>query len=312
MQSTEHIAPIVGRAINHATARPTARRLECTTEQYFADNIGELVPTLNQSTATEILNKSPLHAWLHHPKGGGRRRRTTEAMTTGSLVHSLLLDGGKGLTVLDFADYRTKAAQAARDAAIAARTTPVLASKVEEGKWTAKVLREKLLARGVDLAACEPEVKVVWTEPTPHGVITCRAMMDAVDWTNGIVYDLKTADSVKPQRLERSLLEYGYDIQAHAYPRALDLLVPELAGRWVFKWLAVEVDEPHAVTVAHPDGVVRQVGSQRWADACADWARCLSTRQWPEYAESEIALTLPSWAAREQLEGETERESDAA
>ena len=47
-------------------------------------------PSLSSGVARTILDQSIAHAWHEHPKLGGGKKESTAAMTTGSVVHSLL------------------------------------------------------------------------------------------------------------------------------------------------------------------------------------------------------------------------------
>ena len=303
MQSTEHIGAVLNRAINHAAARPMARRLECSTADYHADRLGGgEEPTLNQSTATVLVTQSPAHAWLRHPRLGGARPETSDTLTMGSLVHSLLLDGGAGLTIVDADDWRTKAAREARDAAVAEGTTPILTSKYEEGLQTATAIRQRLRARGVELNGT-PAYKVMWTQGV-EGLpsVLCRGMLDMVDVALGEIVELKTIDSAHPEKCAKHVVEYGYDIQHAAYVSGMETLFPVLAGRWVFRWIFVETKPPYAVTVAAPDGATRELGRMRWDRACAIWSRCMQSGEWPDYSTAPVSLSVPQWALNREME----------
>src|SRR5438132_1009339 len=105
-----------GKALSERSGGMTARFLDCTQAEYFADPCEQ--PSLSVSIATELILRSPLHAWQIHPRLGGLRRPTTEAMENGTLIHALLLGKGENrIAVLDVKDFRTNAAKEARDAA---------------------------------------------------------------------------------------------------------------------------------------------------------------------------------------------------
>lgn len=303
MQSTEHIGDVLNRAINHAAARPFARRLECSTADYHADKLGgDEPPTLNQSTATVLVTQSPAHAWMRHPRLGGARPETSDALTTGSLVHALLLDGGAGVTIVDADDWRTKAAREARDAAVADGSTPILASKYEAGVKTANAIRQRLHARGVEMTGT-PGVKLLWTQGV-EGLpsVLCRGMLDLLDERTGTIWELKTIDSAHPEKCAKHVIEYGYDIQHAAYVSAANTGWPHMAGRWRFVWVFVETSEPYAVTIATPDGATRELGRMRWDRACSIWSRCMQSGEWPDYSTAPVSLSVPQWAINREVE----------
>src|SRR5262245_31717991 len=100
------------------------RVLNCTIEQYHADPCE--TPSLSHSVAHELINKSPLHSWMRHPRLGGQHKKETKEMDRGSLVHALLLGAGKPIVIIKADDWRTKASQQDRDYAREQGHIPVL------------------------------------------------------------------------------------------------------------------------------------------------------------------------------------------
>jgi hypothetical protein len=100
---------------------PFARLLDCSKEQYHADPTE--VPSLSYSVAKILLTESPMHAYYYHPRLGGHVREQTKAMGKGQVIHKLLLGIGADIVVVRADNFRTKAAQELRDAAIAAGKT---------------------------------------------------------------------------------------------------------------------------------------------------------------------------------------------
>src|SRR5882672_6742571 len=94
-------------------------------EKYHADPAPS--PSLSSSLAAVLLSQSPRHAWRMHPKLNPRYEAEESArFDLGSAAHALLLEGNNQMEVLDFPDYRTKAAQTGRDEARARGKFPVL------------------------------------------------------------------------------------------------------------------------------------------------------------------------------------------
>ena len=50
------------------------------------------VPSLSSSIARKLINESPAHAYLAHPKLGKGPNESTNSLSLGSLVHSLMDD----------------------------------------------------------------------------------------------------------------------------------------------------------------------------------------------------------------------------
>ena len=273
-----------------------ARRLDCDVASYHADPCEE--PSLSQSTAAILVNRSPLHAWQQHPRLGGTRR-SSGAMDTGTLIHSLVLGkGGEKVCVIDVDSFRTKAAKEERDAALAEGKVVMKAAEYAEAEGVATAIIERLASYGINLDAGEQEVKVEWRE----GDVLCRGMLDALDVGERTIYDLKTSRSADLHTCQTHILKYGYDIQGAAYRSAVGKLYPELVGRLKFVLLFAELEPPYAVTSLELDPAFRALGESKWQRAVATWAECLRLGQWPGYVRKTTLVTPPFWALMEEEE----------
>lgn len=308
-----------------------ARRLEVTTADYLADPAPE--PSLSSSIAKLLLDRSPAHARLAHPKLGGLAAMSTAATDLGTLIHRYVLGKGAEVEPIDADDFRTKAAQQARDRARQQGRLPVLARVAGVAVAAAACIRRELERVGVVLDG-ESEVAILWQEKatmpplaaqadvdpalfataaavtgmtpswTDPGPIWARAMLDHVVERDGMlrVYDLKTIHCAHPDDCTKSAINYGYDIQQEAYTRAAERLWPEYEGRVEFRFLFAETDPPHAVTVAQLDATMRERGRRRWREAVEIWSRCLHTDTWPGYAQEPVTLWSPGWLLQRESE----------
>lgn len=278
--------------------------LDITEADYHADMCER--PSLSASIAKRIVSESPYHAWLRHPRLGNQPSEPSKAMETGTLIHALVLGTPLNMSVVNADNYRTKAAQEQREEAHAKGLTPILAREIDDIQAVAFSITALLHAEGIDLTG-QSEVVAVWEEDTPDGPVLCRGRMDHLIRERGLIFDLKTTASAHPDKCAKACIEYGYDIQCAAYTSAIHKLVPEVAGRESFTWLFVEtlpVGSPRRaiLTVAQPDGAMRELGRARWESACATWARCLASDVWPAYSVGVASLTPPAWAMRETFE----------
>lgn len=266
--------------------------LNCTETEYHAD---PYPVSLSQSTAKQLIEHSPLHAWWYHPRLGGHRMEQTSAMAYGDSLDRLLFGGTERLAVLPFGDYRTKAAQVARDEAISNGLTPVLERVHQEHKILALLVRETVLhVLGYDLTTCGHQVAVAWDSP-----IRCRTKLDA--WTPDLLWilDLKTSSNADPDWLHRHCVDQGWDIQAAAELEAVTALHPDLCGRVRFADVVVEDgsahDKPSCVTVYEIAGSMLELGQSRWRRAKALWAECLERGDWPAYSTTIVQAVAPAY-----------------
>lgn len=275
-----------------------ARILDVSIDDYHADKIGCERPSLSASIASTLVARSSLHAWQQHPRLGGSGKTATKAMDAGTVVHKLILGAGRDLCAIDAPDYRTKAAQTARDEARARGDVPILADDLEEARRAADAIRARFADRGIlfDGAA---EVAIAWTEAGPDGPVECRCMVDHLREPQGVIYDLKTTRNASPDVFERSMVEHGYDIQYTAYCRALAALRPDLCGRIDMLFLCAELEPPYAVMIGRPSGDLEALGAKRWERAVRTWGRCLTEGRWPGY-EGISPLHAPMWAIQRE------------
>lgn len=287
---------------------PTARILDVTEEEYFADPCE--VPSLSQSIAGLMLSRSPLHAWSAHPRLGGapavdgedeeEDEEPTKAMDDGSLIHKLMLGKGVDVEIIHFDNFKKKLAQQQRDEARTAGKLPIIASKYDAFVKAAEVLRDRCASAGYPLTG-ESEVAIEWTEQGLKGPVICRCRMDHVFMSTGLILDIKKVRNAQPRKVARNFVDYGYDIQWVAYSRALQALRPELTGRTDFTFLFMELYPPFSIVPAKPDGAFREIGSLRWQTAVTMWERCLATDHWPSYSDRVITLEAPAYIVSEQL-----------
>jgi len=276
---------------------------------YMNDEISE-APTLSASIAKLLVSRSPAHAWSAHPKGGRCKTESTEAQNEGAILDSLLLGGDTELVVLPDmmpnaekkmvptkGKFLLQSAKDWRDAQIAEGKLPVDKEELEYAKKAAETIRENLARDGVVLDG-EHQVTALWDE----GGVRCKARFD--HWKEGAltVFDLKKVKCAHPDAIARAMIDYGWDIQAAAYVRAVEALVPEAAGRVRFVILAVEPYPPHEVLVRPLAGTMRALGEWKWNKAISEWNRCLRARKWPGYSGMEEGIEAPAWAMERMQE----------
>ncbi len=278
----------------------SARILDCTTSEYFADQFGE--PSLSGSIAKKLVCDSAAHAHLYHARFGGQETDPTKAQDAGSIVHRLLLGKGADYEVIDHRDYRTNDAKARRDAARAADKVPVLAEQFEQLLAVTHRLKTVLPKYGVHLTGLS-ELPIMWREPVfmTDRFVQAKCMMDHVRLDAGVIYELKTCASAHPDAVAKQAYNLGYDISAVAYERAFEALRPDVAGRVDFRFVFAEIEPPYCVTVYRPDGSFRALGEARWDRAVRMWDRCLRTNEWPGYATETLDLSPPSFAMRDAV-----------
>lgn len=260
-------------------------------------------PSLSASLALPLLNRSPRHAWWRHPRlnPAWREMGKRRDMEIGTAAHAMLLEAGRPLAVIDVESYRSKAAQAERDEAIAAGKTPILASDYETALAMIEVAGHKLDMELPGWSSGEAEVVMAWRE----GNAWCRSMVDLLSPDRGLVLDYKTTGmSAEPVTASRTLFNMAYHFKAAFYERGLDVLDPDGRGRRQFLFLFQETEEPYECSLIEPDAAAMTIARKQITAAIEIWQRCMADDVWPGYPSGVYRAQLPSWMEARWLERE--------
>lgn len=269
-------------------------------DAYFADPCP--APSLNNSLIDVLLNQSPLHVAVKHPrlKGGiEAARKETEQMCLGSVVHRLALGQGKSYAVIDAENYKTKAAREARDEAVAAGKVPILGKTYEDAQEMAPRVRSHLdeMLLGEPFVA---EVVIAWKIATKHGEIWARAMIDAWCPSLKMAVDLKTSTDASLGAVEKKMAREGNDTQAAWYATGLAHLIGK-PGEVRFTYLFIEKAEPFASQPFILDEAWRSSAWDLCEEAAEIFAQCLKANAWPGYPRDPQLLSPPDWLIRERM-----------
>ncbi len=265
------------------------------------------LPSLTQSIAKILLDRSPLHAWHAHPRlNPDWRPDDPTKFDVGNIAHKLMIGRGKDIVVLeDFDDWRTKAAKEARETAAAEGKLAVLGKKFALADRMVLAAREQLELRklGHLFRDGEGEVVTAWQEDG----FWCRQMIDWLSPDRTIFCDYKTTDmSAAPHGLGRMMVNAGWPIQAAMGERGLKAVDP-LTSRRRFLFVVQETDKPYALNVIEMSETAMTMGRKMLAVAFARWADCVTSGIWPGYPIEIIVPDYPSyaeasWLDREQTE----------
>jgi len=110
--------------------------------------------------------------------------------------------------------------------------------------------------------------------------------------TDKYIVDLKTTTDARPDAFVRSVVNFGYEVQAAFYvdvAQAIDGLKRD------FYWVAVEKDAPYAVAVYKASDEMLERGRQQYRKAIDLYKECASLDLWPAYSQQVQTLELPGW-----------------
>lgn len=271
------------------------RILHISEADYHADPCE--TPSLSSSLAKVIIKKSLRHAYHMHPRLGGGQPKQSSVMSFGTLVHELVLNDGRNIDVLFFPDYKTNKAKEARDHSLAAGRKPLLEKDALDIDKIATSVRKELHAIGVS-GLSRTEIKIAFED---EGV-QCRAMVDAI--THTCILDLKTTEDASDIGVQRAILNYGYDIQAHAYRKAVHTVLGVNDGALPFVFLFVEKDPPFVARAVVLSGAMEKLGQLKWDRARKLWKQALETGEWPVYSRGVSVIDAPPWAISQEVASE--------
>ena len=252
-------------------------------------------PALSASGAKTLVRPGGPARYLHERQHGRPPRDTFDV---GHAAHAAVLGVGPVLEVIDAPDWRTKAAKEQRDLARAAGRVPVLIDTARQVADMAAALRaDPLAARVLTRGSGDPEVSLFWHDPE-HDV----DRRGRVDWlrtadANGrlILVDYKTGSSAAPDAFARSVVNFGYHMQAAWYR---DLVIGlGLASSAPFLFVVQETTPPYLVNVVELDESTLRMGTELNARALRVFAECTAHDEWPGYTSTGITLvSAPTWA----------------
>jgi len=243
------------------------------------------LPMLSQSQAKLLIPPStPAH--FDYALRHGQAPKA--AFDLGHAAHLYTLGKGSQLALIEAGDYRTKAAQEARNAAYAARRVPLLADQYEQ-----------VLAMAEALSSV-PEIAEILTSPDAHTEVSLIALRDDV-WIRGkidlllgdMMFDYKTSD--RPATIEgftRSAADHGYYFQATWYLTIAALLNMPIRH---FRFIAQEKVPPYYAAVFELDDEWQQLGYQQMTAAIDLYRRCQTSGKWPGYPTTVQKILMPRW-----------------
>lgn len=273
-------------------------------ERYHGDPCP--TPGLSAGLAAKMLSATPLHAFTASPRLNPNFVPDEKtAFDIGSAAHELLTGKGRGIWKVDFEDYRTKESRQERDEARAEGYTPLTRPQFEMVGTMIRRAREQMRAHGIGdpFEGGENEMTLLWEQ----GGIWNRCMVDCLDQANRVAYDFKTCAGVAdPDQWLRRSMDHGVDLRAAHY---LDGLETVLGGRWTYRFVVQEKEEPHCLSVIELSEDAVFMGRKKIARAREMWGHCLKHDAWPGFS-AQIAVVEPApfwtdkWLDRESREAD--------
>lgn len=194
------------------------------------------------------------------------------------------------------ANWLTKDAQKFQAEARSRGAIAVLAHDLVQAKAAAAALPEKLAALGIDLAAFEPEMTILWEEDG----VALKTRPDLTSLSLGAFLDFKITDEISEAAFDAAIHKRGLDMQVVAALEGMAAVHPELAGRLDYEFVVCEWKEPFDVMVKPLSQAWLSLGLSRWRRAKDLWKECLESGNWPGWGRRPPAEPKP-WLLTQEL-----------
>lgn len=273
-------------------------------EAYHADPAPE--PSLSSTIAKIMLAQSPRHAWTAssrlNPDFVPVEKKTFDI---GRAAHRAVLGAGGDYAEIpadllsDDGGVRTKEAKAYVDVIRSEGKTPLKPWEIEEIELMREILRSRMNEMGITLdPACSEQVAFAQIDG-----VWCRAMLDNVPLDpRQPIYDFKTCENASPDACMKSILNYGYDVQAAHYRQVWNAATgQDRAFRFIFQ----EKAAPHEICIVELGSDSLMMAGKKIARAREMWGICLRTGEWPGYPRGVHRMELPEWVHTKWLERES-------
>ncbi|POY10461.1 PD-(D/E)XK nuclease-like domain-containing protein [Mycobacterium kansasii] len=247
--------------------------------------------SLSSSGARRLLRSPAKFRWqLDQPPETGTH------FDVGHFVHAKVLGVGQPVVIIDASDYKTKAAQRARDEAYAAGHIPMLRTAAAEAQQMAEAILAHTGAKRL-LEGGTPELSVYWHDLATKVRLRARfdSMREFPDGRQPLVVDVKTTGtSAAPEDFAAAAGKYQLHFQNAWYDAAVRAIgIHPDGARFVF--INVEKDPPYLVSLTQLQPSAIALGAQRVRRAIDLYAQCLATDHWPGYGDDIHTVDLPRW-----------------
>lgn len=215
----------------------------------------------------------------------------------GTAAHCRVLGEGPELVLVDAVRWDTKAVKEEVAAIRAAGAVPLKRAELDQVEAMAAALRaDPDAARLLEPGSGAAEQSGFW-EDSSVGV--WRRVR--FDWLrhDGQIVDYKTARSCRPEDIEKTFYEHGYQQQQDWYEdagQALGVADPDRPMQFVLQ----EKDPPYLVVVTTSDATARGIGRHLNDVALNTYRICRESGDWPGYLPNPVT-SLPAWVERQYV-----------
>lgn len=222
----------------------------------------------------------------------------------GHAAHKLVLGEGPEFRIIDYPDYKKKAAQNERDEAYELDLVPLLTKEHDQVQAMADAIRRHPIAGGLFTPGTgRAELSIYWTDKATG--VRCRVRPDWLKELPGLALavDYKTCRDASPQGVSRAIKDHSYHQQDAFYTDGIWAALAPEDVRFVFVFQSKTA--PYLITVRELTQQDRDIGRARNERALRIYADCEATGVWPDWTGpvTEIPqIGMPTWDTIRQAE----------
>lgn len=266
---------------------------------YFSDPCPS--PSLTQSIAKVLIERSPAHAKERHPRlappapADEPAEKYDSAKAIGNAAHAVMIGRGRDIAVGEFDSWRGKVPAEFRDEAEASGKIVILSKHMTRVHAMIKAASFQLEAVGWRDAfrVGDGEVMIAWKERD----LWFRSMIDWISSDHLILTDFKTTGlNCAPHAIASMIEKAGWHIQAAMHERGLNVLDPAGAGRRKYRFVALENEAPYALAAVELTEHWLTMGRKQLDYAVGAWSLCMETGLWPGYPPKVQRPEFPGYA----------------
>lgn len=235
---------------------------------------------------------------LAYKHGLAHKLDDTPALALGRVVHTLVFEPEKfGDEYAVFAGAKRAGKDWEVFAAKNEGRTIFKVAELDEARAMAEAVRSHPLVKPY-LSGATFEKVLTWTDPATG--LGCKAKLDYLRASDGVIADLKTTQSLSPRRFAADVARYKYHGQMAHYSNGVRHALGWTPKRVLL--FAVEKKAPYDVAVYEMDDAGRECGKELAATLLERVKWCEERNYWPgaqfdwdTRTLSEGSLELPGW-----------------
>ncbi len=252
------------------------------------------VPALSASGAWTLIQECPAQFWYDSPWNPNAVPTHGLEFDIGTATHLAILETDKlaeRVACIAAKDYRTTAAQEARDWAYESGLVPLLPQQLDLVRHLAEAVRADPWAADL-LDGAESELSIFWDDA--RRLVPCKARPDLVTRDQAVLADIKTCPTANPRAFQRTAFNSGYFLRAAWYIDGYQMATGKMIHDYWF--VLVGKDPPYLVSTLRLGQRAIEWGRMMVRRSVAVFDQCQRSGDWPNYCPEPTTLELPTWA----------------